>query len=93
MALNCASVKGGGCDSQVTAEAYSAAKPDPVCKFSGPVAGHMNADHADSTAAIVKHVCGISVSKAQILSLDRLGMDVSCERSGDSFKARVPFSR
>lgn len=53
----------------------------------------MNADHADATAAIVKSVVGITISKADILTIDRLGMTVRCERDGQSFKARVPFTR
>jgi hypothetical protein len=34
---------------QVSVEQYVSAKPDPVAPFSKPVAGHMNADHADAT--------------------------------------------
>ena len=78
---------------QVTGEQYFAAKPDPIAQFSGPIAAHMNNDHEDATKAIVKHVAGITVSKAEILTLDRLGMMVKCERDGDTFKARIPFSR
>ena len=53
----------------------------------------MNDDHEDATKAIVKHVAGITVSRAEILTLDRLGMMVKCERDGETFKARIPFSR
>ena len=42
---------------------YAAAAPDPISPFSAPVAGHMNADHADATAAMVKHYVGISGEK------------------------------
>ena len=77
----------------MTAEEYFAAKPDPVSPFSGPVAAHMNADHESATRAIVKAVAGITVSRAEILTLDRLGMMVNCERNGEAFKARIPFSR
>lgn len=45
---------------QVTAEEYAAAAVDPIYKFSAPVAGHMNADHADATRAMVKHYVGIT---------------------------------
>ena len=78
---------------QIPAEDYFTAKPDPVFQFSGPVAGHMNADHADSTAAIVKNVVGLTVDSAKILTLDRLGMNVSCTRGQQTFKCRVPFTR
>jgi hypothetical protein len=33
------------------------------------------------------------VDKATILSLDRLGMAVACQRGKDQFKARLPFPR
>lgn len=78
---------------KVTAEEYAAAEPDPIAPFSAPVAGHMNEDHADSTIAMIKHYVGISVDKATILNLDRLGMNVACERGKDAFKARLPFPR
>ena len=78
---------------QVTGEQYYAARPDPITPFSAPVAAHMNDDHEDATRAIVKHVAGITVSKAEILTLDRLGMVIKCERDRDMFKARIPFLR
>ncbi|EFN51899.1 hypothetical protein CHLNCDRAFT_139512 [Chlorella variabilis] len=78
---------------KITEEEYGAAQPDPVAPFSAPVAGHMNADHAEATVAMMKHYVGITVSKAAIMSIDRLGMTVSCERGQDQFKARLPFPR
>lgn len=53
----------------------------------------MNADHSDATLAIVQDVAKIKVDKANILTLDRLGMAVRCEQKGESFRARIPFSR
>lgn len=47
-----------------------------MAAFSIPVMKHMNEDHADATAAMVKHYTGISCSEAQIVSMDRLGMTV-----------------
>ena len=78
---------------QVAPEEYAAAAPDPVYEFSQPVAGHMNADHAKATAAIVKLVTGMGVDSAKILTIDRLGMNVQCSREGQTFKCRVPFTR
>lgn len=37
--------------------------------------------------------CLRAVEKANILNLDRLGMNVACERGKDAFKARLPFPR
>ena len=52
-------------------------------------------DHADSTRAMVKHYVGLTVSKATILSLDRLGMNLVVEKEGHPtpFKLRLPFPR
>ena len=42
-----------------------------MAAFAKPIASHMNADHADSILAMVKHYVGISVEKAEIEALDR----------------------
>lgn len=78
---------------KVTGAEYTAASVDPVAAFSGPVCGHMNADHSESTVAMLKHYVGITVDKATMLSLDRLGVNVACERQGETFKCRLPFPR
>ena len=67
------------------------AKPDPVAKFSGPVCSHMNKDHAASTVAMVKAVVGLTVDAAEMLRLDRLGIDVEVTRKGETFRVRLPF--
>jgi putative heme iron utilization protein len=72
---------------------YAAAAPDPVAPFSAPVCGHMNADHSDSTLAMIKHYVGITVDSAELLSIDQLGANVACRRQGQSFKLRLPFPR
>jgi putative heme iron utilization protein len=72
---------------------YSQAAADPVAQFSSPVCTHMNEDHQDATIAMIKHYIGITVDKATMLSLDSLGINVACERQGQSFKCRLPFVR
>ena len=59
------------CGLQISAEEFAAAKSDPVAQFAAPVAQHMNADHADSIVAMLKHSIGIDVDAGSILSLDR----------------------
>jgi hypothetical protein len=56
---------------QISAEEYESTSRDPVAAFAKPIASHMNADHADSILAMVKHYVGISVEKAEIEALDR----------------------
>ena len=86
-------VGGFGRIGSISSGDYTSAEPDPVAQFSAPVCGHMNEDHADATVAMVKHYIGITVDSARMLSLDQLGVDVSCERQGQQFKARLPFPR
>ena len=56
---------------QISAEEFAAAKSDPVAQFAGPIAQHMNADHAESSVAMLRHYIGIDVESASILGLDR----------------------
>ncbi len=77
----------------MTGEEYFACTSDPVAAFSAPICGHMNDDHADATRAIVKHYTGLTVESANMLTVDRLGMNVQCTRDGQTFKARVPWVR
>ena len=56
---------------QISSEEFAAAKSDPVAQFSAPIAQHMNADHADSITAMLKHNIGIDVDAGSIKGLDR----------------------
>ena len=76
---------------QVAADAFWAAEPDPVAAFSKPVCGHMNADHADSTKAIVQHYTGIAVDSATMTAIDRLGFDTDCKLGEDTFSIRLAY--
>eukprot|EP00933_Yihiella_yeosuensis_P011211 TRINITY_DN11833_c1_g1_i1.p1 TRINITY_DN11833_c1_g1~~TRINITY_DN11833_c1_g1_i1.p1 ORF type:complete len:366 (+),score=84.73 TRINITY_DN11833_c1_g1_i1:50-1147(+) len=83
----------------VTAEDYAAATPDPISAFAAGVAGHMNADHRDSTIAMVRNYVGVDVDDAEITSMDSLGMYVKVSRTPKAadqmqqFKIRLPFIR
>jgi hypothetical protein len=59
------------CLLQISAEEYLSTGQDPVAGFAQPIASHMNADHADSIVAMVKHYVGIAVQEAKIEGLDR----------------------
>ena len=99
----------------VTAEEYVQAKPDPIMKFGNDIAKHMNDDHMSSTVAIVEHYVPSLVvapnedgseptryvQKAEITSVDSLGMFVKITRDPENddqlmgqpqqFKLRLPF--
>jgi putative heme iron utilization protein len=78
---------------RVAGAEYAAAAADPVARFSAPVCGHMNEDHAEATRAMVKLYAGLTVDAARMLSLDRLGVNVECTRGGEALRARLPFPR
>ena len=78
---------------QISGADYSAAAADPVAGFSAPIAQHMNADHAESTAAMVRHFLQRPVSAARIVDLDRYGLNLQVELDGESMPARLPFPR
>lgn len=59
------------CVLQISSEEYKSTSKDPVAAFAEPIASHMNADHADSIVAMVKHYVGIAVAEAKIEGLDR----------------------
>lgn len=77
-----------------TADAYLGAEVDAIQAFAAPVMGHMNSDHSDSTIAMVQHYVGLpEVTKADLVSLDKMGFQVQVERKGHAFKLRLPFPR
>lgn len=78
----------------ITVEEYQEAKPDPISAFAEPVMTHMNDDHSDSTVAMVRHIIGFPATKAEIVGLDQLGMNVKCEGGAmGAAKLRLPFPR
>jgi hypothetical protein len=93
-------VAGFGRAGSVSADQYRAAAPDPVAPFAPPVCGHMNADHGDAVAAMVAAAAGgaqagVTIERATMLSVDRLGFDadaVVAGAGGGVVRARVPFS-
>ena len=54
----------------------------------------MNADHADSIAAMAMHYIGLAaIDTAQMTSLDRLGFGIALTRKGQKMRMRMPFPR
>jgi hypothetical protein len=74
---------------------YYKTEADPVAAFAGPVLSHMNADHSESTKAMVQHYItgGVPVESAELVGLDRLGMYVVVGIKGEKGKLRLPFPR
>ncbi|KAK3233055.1 hypothetical protein CYMTET_56624 [Cymbomonas tetramitiformis] len=86
-------VGGFGRAGKISADAYLAAAPDPVAAFTPMIAGHMNADHKDSIIAMLAHYGDLKVDDAQIVYLDKCGMDIQVTQGADSWKQRLPFVR
>jgi len=86
-------VGGFGRVGKCSGEEYLAASADPVAGFTGPVAGHMNADHAESISAMLTNAIGAEVTGAEIVAIDRLGMDCRGSLYGEVMKMRLPFPR
>ncbi len=82
---------GFGAAGTVTPEGYRTSQCDPIAPFSGPVCGHMNADHSDATLAMVKHYSHIEVDSAEMLSVDKHGIDVAVTKGSDRFTLRLGF--
>lgn len=82
---------GFGAAGTVTPEGYRASGCDPIAPFSAPVCGHMNADHGDATVAMVKHYAHVEVDSAEMLAVDKHGIDVAATKGNDRFTLRLGF--
>ncbi|KAL3161081.1 hypothetical protein ABBQ38_009464 [Trebouxia sp. C0009 RCD-2024] len=78
---------------KVTPEEIMSTPADPLVPFASHVVQHMNEDHADSLVAMVKHFTGLTVDKAHLVALDRLGMDCVCIKDKGRMKCRLPYTR
>ena len=80
-----------GTCAQVTPSEFWATSPDPVSQFTAPVCGHMNADHGESTIAMIKHYAGVQVDSAKMMGVDRLGVETECLLGEESVNVRLTF--
>jgi heme iron utilization protein len=77
----------------VTAEAYAAARPDPLADSAEGILEHMNRDHTDALLTLARAHADTAVEEATMLSVDRLGFRVRA-RSGERLHAaRISFPR
>eukprot|EP00596_Hydrurales_sp_CCMP1899_P000830 CAMPEP_0119042160 /NCGR_PEP_ID=MMETSP1177-20130426/14415_1 /TAXON_ID=2985 /ORGANISM="Ochromonas sp, Strain CCMP1899" /LENGTH=309 /DNA_ID=CAMNT_0007008759 /DNA_START=152 /DNA_END=1081 /DNA_ORIENTATION=- len=80
----------------VTGEQYANAVADPIAPFAQPIMKHMNDDHGENTASMVKHYVGIDCTEPMIVSIDSLGMMIKAKlevAGGGYSKIRLPFPR
>lgn len=79
-------VMGFGRAGSASLSQLAAAAPDPVSGFSGPVAGHMNADHGDAVLAMARSATGLGdkIARAAMGRVDRLGFEVELVLASES---------
>jgi heme iron utilization protein len=77
----------------VTAEQYTAARPDPLADAQGDIVEHMNRDHADALVAYARHFAGEAADEATMVTVDRLGFKLRLRQGERLSSVRIAFPR
>ncbi|MBH0779447.1 HugZ family pyridoxamine 5'-phosphate oxidase [Nocardia bovistercoris] len=86
-------VGGYGRMDSATAEQYAAAAPDPVSPHAAGAIEHLNADHADSLAAMARVLGGYpDATAAQCERADRYGLDLRVTTPRGVARTRVGYA-
>jgi putative heme iron utilization protein len=86
-------VGGYGRMDSATGEDYAAAAPDPVAPAAAAAIDHLNADHADSLAAMARALGGFpDTDTATCTGADRYGLDLKVVTPRGIAYTRVGFS-
>ncbi|CAI5459704.1 unnamed protein product [Closterium sp. Yama58-4] len=93
MTGNVATFAAGASVSELAAQEYAGAQPDPIAPFEAPIAAHMNSDHEDAVRAMVHAALQVEVPSAKILYVDRFGFLVETPLKGQVSRVRLPFPR
>lgn len=75
----------------VGAEAYAAARPDPLADSAGSIMEHMNRDHADALLVFARVLGGIPADAAEMVAVDRLGFRLRIRRGSELTARRIAF--
>lgn len=87
-------VGGYGRMDSAAGEDYLAASPDPVQPHARPAIDHLNADHADSLAAMARALGGFpDADAAQCTGVDRYGLDLKVTTCRGIAYTRVGFAK
>jgi heme iron utilization protein len=85
-------VGGYGRMDSATGEQYAAAAPDPVAPAAARAIAHLNADHADALAAMVRAFGGYPDTETAVCTgIDRYGLDLRVHTPRGTAYARVGF--
>jgi hypothetical protein len=86
-------VGGFGAMDWISADAFRAARPDPLADAAASIMDHMNRDHADALRLYARVLARTEADEASMISVDRLGFRLRV-RSGDRpDSVRIPFPR
>ncbi len=77
----------------VTAEAYLAARPDPLADAADGILAHMNREHAAALVTYARHFAGETADEATMVALDRLGFKLRLRGGGRLYSVRIAFPR
>jgi len=77
----------------VLAEAYRAARPDPLADAAAGIVEHMNQDHPDALLTLARVQGGAAADEASMVSVDRLGFKLRLRSGQRLYSVRVAFPR
>jgi putative heme iron utilization protein len=77
----------------VGAEAYRAARPDPLADAAAEIVEHMNRDHADALLTLARALAGLEPDEALMVAVDRLGFKLRVRQGERVSSARIAFPR
>lgn len=77
----------------VSAEAYLAARPDPLADAAAGIIEHMNRDHPDALVTFARVLAGAEADEASMVAVDRLGFKLRIKSGPRLHSARIVFPR
>jgi hypothetical protein len=77
----------------VEADAYRAARPDPLADAAASIVEHMNRDHADALLVFARVLARAEAQEASMVGVDRLGFKLRLRRDDRVWSARIAFPR
>jgi len=77
----------------VDADAYRAARPDPLVDVAAGIVEHMNRDHADALVTLARALGSVEADEATMVAVDRLGFKLRVRHGARVHGTRIPFPR
>jgi putative heme iron utilization protein len=77
----------------IAADAYLAARPDPLADAAGGIITHMNQDHADALVTYARAFAGVQADEAVMVAVDRLGFKLRVTEGARRHSVRIAFPR